>query len=555
VLVVGGGGGGGGGENGSAISGGGGGGGGGVVHTTVSVTPGQNIGITVGAGGGGKTSQGGSGGNSAFGGIGAYGGGGGGNGTGYSGSAGLSGGSGGGGARSSSGGSGTSGQGRSGGSASTYAGGGGGGALGDGGNASGYNGAVGGSSATHSISGSNVAYGGGGGGGGTCDSGSGASGASGAGNGNACGNGESGVAGRGGGGGGGGSNTGAQRKGGNGGSGVVIVKYTALATCSVTFDQNPINTGSGTTLRWTSSNANQSVYINNVGYVGTSGSMSVAPGSTTDYSCYAQGSDGTDGWHSAILTVNPPSNCSFDGQTVAHGSSVTAYEDDMASPCVSQTRTCSNGSLSGSYQYASCVPATCTLDGVTVDDGESYTFFNTTSVPQGELCSSPPNALSRMCVNGSFTGSSSYQYASCSCVPSYSCSGDDIQYTSAACAVSTVQSCTSPAFCSAGSSTCLYPPPLFNEGDDGLTGHLQARPMLVAAGVTTSLFWDLSNVESCTVVGTNGDSWIGAASGASGASSSGILARTDFTLACTGVDGTAINETVTVNLVPIFQEL
>src|SRR5690606_11400056 len=48
-------------------------------------------------------------------------------------------------------------------------------------------------------------------------------------------------------------------------------------------------------------------------------------------------------------------------QSVAHGSSVTAYQSSTVpygSSCTggsqSQTRTCNNGTLSGSYQYASC---------------------------------------------------------------------------------------------------------------------------------------------------------------------------------------------------------
>jgi hypothetical protein len=541
------------------------------VHTTVSVTPGQNISVSVGAGGGGGAAQGNSGGSSAFGGVGAYGGGGGGNGTAYNGTSGLSGGSGGGGARGSGGGSGTSGQGSSGGPAGTYAGGGGGGAGGGGNNGSGYSGGQGGNGVTYSISGSSVTYGGGGGGGGACGGGGGSGGAGGGGSGSSCGGGNHGQANRGGGGGGGGANSGSQQSGGNGGSGVIIVKYTAVATCSVTFDQNPINTGSGTTLRWTSSNANQSVYINNVGYVGTSGSMSVAPGSTTDYSCYAQGSDGTDGWHTAILTVNPPSNCTFDGQTVAHGSSVTAYEAPVASPCVSQTRVCSNGSLSGSYQYASCVPATCTLDGVTVDDGESYTFYNTTSVPAGELCSSASYSLSRTCSAGVFTGSSSFQYASCSCVPQtvYSCSSQDVVRTAtdASCTVTVTNpyaTCTAPGFCSSGSSICLFPPVEFI-GSGSFDGHLTAIPSLVAGGDSTELHWNIGNVSSCTVSGTNGDSWSGAtagcdgttcSSGAGGIETDAIFEQTVYTLSCQPLSSTepVLTETEIVDVIPIFIE-
>src|SRR3989338_4786453 len=76
------------------------------------------------------------------------------------------------------------------------------------------------------------------------------------------------------------------------------------ASCSVSFDTNPITAGSGTYLRWSSTNANSWVYISNIGYVGASGATWVAPSSSTDYSCLAYGSGGTDGWHSATLTVN-----------------------------------------------------------------------------------------------------------------------------------------------------------------------------------------------------------------------------------------------------------
>lgn len=49
--------------------------------------------------------------------------------------------------------------------------------------------------------------------------------------------------------------------------------------------------------------------------------------------------------------------CTFNGQTVSSGASVTAYQaQTVESPatCVSETRICTNGTLSGSYQYAAC---------------------------------------------------------------------------------------------------------------------------------------------------------------------------------------------------------
>jgi len=53
------------------------------------------------------------------------------------------------------------------------------------------------------------------------------------------------------------------------------------------------------------------------------------------------------------------------GGTISNGQSVTAYQNSsvpFGSSCVSQVRTCNNGSLSGSYQYSSCAvqpPANC----------------------------------------------------------------------------------------------------------------------------------------------------------------------------------------------------
>lgn len=62
-------------------------------------------------------------------------------------------------------------------------------------------------------------------------------------------------------------------------------------------------------------------------------------------------------------TVTPtptPADCTFGGQTVAHGSGVTAYLSDQVpsgQTCQGETRTCNNGSLSGSYAYPACTVA------------------------------------------------------------------------------------------------------------------------------------------------------------------------------------------------------
>lgn len=59
-----------------------------------------------------------------------------------------------------------------------------------------------------------------------------------------------------------------------------------------------------------------------------------------------------------VAPITPPNhqqnNCTFNNSTVAHGQSVVAYQASSAVTCVSQQRTCNNGVLSGSYQFAAC---------------------------------------------------------------------------------------------------------------------------------------------------------------------------------------------------------
>ncbi|MDO8514576.1 MAG: peptidoglycan-binding protein, partial [bacterium] len=52
-----------------------------------------------------------------------------------------------------------------------------------------------------------------------------------------------------------------------------------------------------------------------------------------------------------------PTSCTFNGATVAHGASVTAYQTSSVptgQTCTSQTRACTDGILSKTYQYDSC---------------------------------------------------------------------------------------------------------------------------------------------------------------------------------------------------------
>lgn len=123
----------------------------------------------------------------------------------------------------------------------------------------------------------------------------------------------------------------------------------------------------------------------------------------------------------ASATTYTPSSCSAPwGGTVAHGSGVYAYASSSVScgsSCSSQYRTCNNGTLSGSYTQPSCSVQACTASctapwGGTVSHGSSVTAYASSSV--GE-CSGSCASQTRTCNNGTLSGS--YAASSCTVIP------------------------------------------------------------------------------------------------------------------------------------------
>lgn len=119
-----------------------------------------------------------------------------------------------------------------------------------------------------------------------------------------------------------------------------------------------------------------------------------------------------------------PINCVFNGYLVQEGVAVTAYQNSVVAygaACVSETRTCTQGVLSGSYQYPTCeegdVPADCLFNGATVKHGDAVTAYTSSAVAYGSVCSSV--AETRTCNNGVLSGSA--QYASCDISAARSC--------------------------------------------------------------------------------------------------------------------------------------
>lgn len=131
-----------------------------------------------------------------------------------------------------------------------------------------------------------------------------------------------------------------------------------------------------------------------------------------------QNSIWTEAGHPAVpLTCNLPW-----GGTLASGQAVSAYLQSIVpygGSCQSEVRSCTNGSLSGSYTQFSCTvqaAAQCSLPwGGQLASGGSALAYQYSSVPYGSTC----NQEYRTCNNGSLSGA--YTNQSCSSGAPASC--------------------------------------------------------------------------------------------------------------------------------------
>jgi len=121
------------------------------------------------------------------------------------------------------------------------------------------------------------------------------------------------------------------------------------------------------------------------------------------------------GYYTPVLTWSGTGIQTFDacdlpwGGSIPHGSSVRAYSATVSSSCSSITRTCNDGTLSGSsaYKYATCrAPYSCSLPwGGSISHGSSTTAYASSTDPQS--CTSQ----TRTCNDGTLSGS--YRYNTC----------------------------------------------------------------------------------------------------------------------------------------------
>lgn len=105
--------------------------------------------------------------------------------------------------------------------------------------------------------------------------------------------------------------------------------------------------------------------------------------------------------------VGAANSCLFNGQTIAHGGTVRAFKTSSVSfglSCSGEDRICNNGALSGSFTFGSCAVGaakSCLFNGQTIAHGQSVTAFASARVAYNQKCASE----SRQCNDGTLSGS------------------------------------------------------------------------------------------------------------------------------------------------------
>jgi hypothetical protein len=121
----------------------------------------------------------------------------------------------------------------------------------------------------------------------------------------------------------------------------------------------------------------------------------------------------------ATCKRNAPRSCLFNGKTIAHGETVMGFKETdepnyHLKACAQAELTCNDGNLAGSDEFAlaSCTPEephSCMFNGRQYKHGEKAIGFNTSTKPFPELCT----YAEMYCVNGKIEGANQFPYPSC----------------------------------------------------------------------------------------------------------------------------------------------
>ncbi len=321
-------------------------------------------------------------------------------------------------------------------------------------------------------------------------------------------------------------------------SGVAGAFSVAAPTASLTASPNPVAYGGRSTLTWSSTGATSCAAGGPWSNSGTlSGSGLTNPlYSNTTFTLQCTGPGGTSPLQSVTVGVTA-APCSLPwGGTTNDGSSVTAYQSSSVtspSTCVSQTRTCTNGTLSGSYAYQSCsVTSAAPTASLTADPSILYGVGKTTS-------------LSWFSTNAT------------SCTGTGFSTGGAVTGTTSV-TLDTLGSTTFTVTCSGSGGSASDSKVVTVSGQPSITV-APVGPPLVQLGSTITANWSVVNMKSntCHMTGTGGlDQAIANATNSSGTvTTPPITVASTFTFSCAGLDGTAYSSSFNVMLVPQTMEI
>lgn len=312
-----------------------------------------------------------------------------------------------------------------------------------------------------------------------------------------------------------------------GSSGVVTIGNCTTPTLNFWADSTSLPYNGSTTLRWSSSNAESctasGAWSRGKVLSGAESTGSLTSSKTYTLACSSLGGTVT---RSVAVNVSPPASCALPwGGTIAHGSGVTAYQSGSVpcgSSCASQTRTCNNGVLSGSYTNQSCTVAAC--------------------VPTCSSSWSPAGPLTSPASSIFFWNSTNATSATYSCSGIIAGSGATATAGSLPLSFSAggTQNCSVTVIGPGGSATC---PKSITVNSGPPTVTLTATPSSINNGESSIITWSSTNASSCAVAWT-------ASAATSGFQSVSPSSTTNYSMTCTGLGGTGTGSAiVTVNCV------
>jgi hypothetical protein len=120
------------------------------------------------------------------------------------------------------------------------------------------------------------------------------------------------------------------------------------------------------------------------------------------------------GLFSSCTPAATPASCTVNGVVYQSGSQVPLYTSQNSPTCPTTNYTCTNGNLPGNLPTGTFLTCElqCPFAGSYVNSGTVVTAFSTQTVTPPTTCTSV--SQQRTCTNGILSGSSSFQYSSCS---------------------------------------------------------------------------------------------------------------------------------------------